>query len=1009
MDAKNLIKLLFSAENEITPETEEMAQSLDDLREAKRQADAELKDTNAQLTLIKKYKDLEGAVEASDAAFKEAAASVEQLEREMSSAGVPTQEMADALNKARLQAAAAERSHKGYVSQLTKMQAKVTATGADVKELSTAEARLEAQSKEAATASGRLGDEIKKAGRSASEAEGEVKGLSTSWSNLLSKVTLVGAAIGGLILGLKSFVTGASNAEYSNRKLERTLRQVSGATEQQIQALKDQAAALQQTTRFSDEEIKASQEKLATYGLTAAQVQKLTPLLLDMAEAKRESGDADADTIGSAEAIGDAVRDNITALESFGVNITDATEAQYAAAGETERMALVVENLSKSFEGAAENAGVTFAGAMDITANKVAESLESWSAFITENESIKALLRDVAELFGHAADSAKDNSALMVGAVDLVASTLRGAVNITRVFVNTFQIGFNSAQIAVAKFAQGFFEALAGVNEFFGRNDAAEWAQGIADSLGTQVTETAENLQQNFKELDDAIEKTKTSFDAFGTTAEKSKEQTEAAASGLESVNNQLETTGKNADDSNAKLGELFAELGLNFKELSTGVGDSTQKAISSFGAIIEELGKTEIATEDLQRILGEGLTATLEKIKTPEGFKQLEEQIQQSAKATDGLAGTITGTLLPGLETHLEKMEAQGVFVDEVDARYARWAETLGITKDQLAGLGENAEEAAEDIRETAKATEDVNQSITESTGKAAEQVRSTGSMLADFFNAASALTYSLSEKAGQAFEANLGRSVATGVEYYTEKAEQALQALERSMTHVTTNPFQKWMKGVAVAAREVEVEFYQQKASVEKLAESFDATETPSIAMIRRAETMVGSMDLLDDASLSGLRGQIEQARAAFDQLEQSAANTLASIDQRLAQAQGRYADAAAARYESEIQAIDVELEEARKQGNREAIEDLQEAKKKLERLQKIEVQKAKDQEKRAKEDRINSGPSNDDVLKEIAENTKGQKNERSVTLLIGGKERTVKGDAATIEALINDVRSL
>lgn len=941
MAIKDFITLKFLAKNEVSETADEIGESLQDLKRQKTEADNELKKITAQSKLIEKFKTLEKTLEASEQAAKDTALNVEKLALEMSAAGVPTQKMAAELKAAQLNAKAADRAFISNKNNLARMSAQVVAANGDIKQLTTAEARLKAEAARAAREAGVLAAKIRETGQASNTAGQGTENLTGKWSDLWAKTTLVTGAIAGAVIGLKEFLNSAGNAEYANKKLADTLTRTTGATNEQIKATQAQAEALQKTTRFNDEEIKAAQEKLAQYQLTAGQVQQLTPLLLDMAEAKRESGDADADTIGSAEAIGDALRDNITALESFGVHITDATEEQHKAADEAERMAIIVDRLSTSFGGAAEAAGQTFAGAMDKTANKVKQSLEEWANLITQNEAIKQVLTDVGALFESIGPKAEGGASSATIAITGLGVALGSVLDAFVVGANIIQNAWNAVQIAVLSVEQVAVNAWANLMAAMGNDDAAAGAEALAKTIDEQLIESFKAIEKNNGEMATQYEKLKKRFTDYDESIKKTTENLETTATATKALTTATKDNAATTEQSASVLKDHLAGLGLSYDKLATGIDSGTGKVIDNFAAIVAEVSKTTTKSQELAKVLGPALAATLEKIDTPEGFIALQKKIDETAKSTDGLAGAILGSLAPAMAAHELKLESTGQYVDYVKERYDKLAKVLGVdlpgaTDTASAALDKNTEK----LDSNADAANDAAKSTIESASQVAEVVSAKGAGLAAFFNAASSQMYGLSEAAGQAFEQNLGRSVVSGVEFYTQKSEQSLSDLARSMQNVTTNGVAKWLKGVATSSHRVQAEFYAQRAEVEKLTLALESTENPSDAMVRNAARAVDKFNLLDDATLSGLKSQIDAARTAIKALEDDAASTLKSIENDLANAKGEYSIAVKNEFDDRLENLESQLKEATATGNTSAKSDLTESIKQLKELRAIEV---------------------------------------------------------------------
>ena len=190
--------------------------------------------------------------------------------------------------------------------------------------------------------------------------------------------------------------------------------------------------------------------------------------------------------------------------------------------------------------------------------------------------------------------------------------------------------------------------------------------------------------------------------------------------------------------------------------------------------------------------------------------------------------------------------------------------------------------------------------------------------------------------------------------------------------MARVTGNGIDKWVNGVAIASLRVEADFYKQKAAVEGISQALADTEHPGEGLIKRAERAAENFDLLDDATLSQLTGQIDQARAAMQSLEDEAASTLASIEQRLGNAKGEYSVAVKSQWAQELAELEGKLAEARAYGNTDAVNQLTDALRQARELSQLEISEARAREARENSQessrRVNINIGNDTVKADV-----------------------------------------
>lgn len=151
-----------------------------------------------------------------------------------------------------------------------------------------------------------------------------------------------------------------------------------------IEDLQDQAKALQNLTRYSDEAIGGAQNLLLTFtNITGGTFQQATDIVLDMSTALGQ------DLKSSAIQVGKALQDpvlGVTALRRVGVNFNKAQQEVITKLVETghaaEAQQLILKELNTEFGKSAVAAGQTFAGQLDILKNKFNDLQERLGAVI---------------------------------------------------------------------------------------------------------------------------------------------------------------------------------------------------------------------------------------------------------------------------------------------------------------------------------------------------------------------------------------------------------------------------------------------------------------------------------------------------------------------------------------------------------------------------------------------------------------------------------------------------
>jgi len=419
-----------------------------------------------------------------------------------------------------------------------------------------------------------LGDEI-------SRLDGKTKraGESTSFIGGLSKIKIAAlaaaAAVGAIVSRIGDWIAAASKQEIAETKLETTLRNVTGATDDQIQSLKEQAAALQQVTTYGDEATISAQAMLGTFGLTADQIKALTPGLLDMAAAMDQSGEGTGDLTSQSIALGKALTDGIGSLKRYGVTITDAQEAQWKLADQNTKVAMLTEILAGNFSGLAEAVGNTFAGSVQKAKNAAGDAQEEFGKLFTQSSAWRGFVDTLSGYWQEIGEGVKGSGSSFEWFSDKIVRTLNAAAGAVKFFWNSIQITFKTGSMILMEAAAGVSAALASIT--FG--DVSRTFSAQAAELQQSAAELRQDIVQDSFEARDGLESIGHAIMGTATEARK-------AAPDIEATHAAITSVGKESLSS-ADKARLLAD---SLKGVTKEGADST-KAIAS---LIEKINLTD-------------------------------------------------------------------------------------------------------------------------------------------------------------------------------------------------------------------------------------------------------------------------------------------------------------------------------------------------------------------------------------------------------------------------------
>jgi len=219
-------------------------------------------------------------------------------------------------------------------------------------------------------------DDISKFNSEISQTQENIDLLSNTSEESANSITTAFTDVGAALVAafsvdaITSFAsasfTAFMEAEDSANSLKFAIVNLGGEGEDAFQRLIDQSSELQKTTVFGDDQIQQAQAALSTYGLTAAEIEKLTPLLLDFADASNKD-------------LGSAVSLVTAGLEGQGKEFKKLQINVDAAASRQENFNSILQGFSQ-FAGSAANSANTLSGEFKKSQNEAGDLQEEIGA-----------------------------------------------------------------------------------------------------------------------------------------------------------------------------------------------------------------------------------------------------------------------------------------------------------------------------------------------------------------------------------------------------------------------------------------------------------------------------------------------------------------------------------------------------------------------------------------------------------------------------------------------------
>lgn len=530
-----------------------------------------------------------------------------------------------------------------------------------------------------------------------------------SVGSALSKLSLgfvvFTATVGRAISVVKQAIAAANIQERAETKLETTLRNLTGATDEQIQALKDQASALQQTTGYGDEQTISAQAMLATFQLTAEQIQVLTPRLLDMAEAARKAGDQNASLETIAIAIGKAFSTGIGALSRYGVAMSDAQKESFKLADAQGKVRILSEVLDGNFKGLAESVGSTYEGAVRKAEAAQGDFYEKVGAMFTQNRAwikLNELVTKSWESLSKGIDESGGNVAFVVGTI---AKSLAVSGHLIREAFNLISITFKLFAASITQTIAGISSALSKLT--FGEA-AKRYMQFAYDMQGAtqeilkgvredwlDIGESTANLVKIFEETDTATKNTKKTFSDLGAQAKSTGTETTTLAEKTKALKDQLKEAAKNAVDEAKQLASVRKEAAstrASFADFATEI-KSTGDAAGNI-KLIDVINQMKQVKDSLKANDFDGAISGAEKAAAQ--IRQLKESGDQGNATLSTLADKLKG-LVDQATSGKEQQEIvkAKTALSDVDALKAKVAELSGQPVDIKVNVDRSALDA--------------------------------------------------------------------------------------------------------------------------------------------------------------------------------------------------------------------------------------------------------------------------------------------------------------------------
>lgn len=229
--------------------------------------------------------------------------------------------------------------------------------------------------------------------------------------------------------------------QQAETQLATAMRNTMSATDAQIQGIRELTAAQQQQGVIGDEVQLAGAQVLATHLKQASTLEKLIPLMNDMAAAQDGVNASSSTATNVAGLLGKAMDGNVNALKRMGITFTESQQKMMETGTEEQRAAILTEVLTARFGGMNQALANTAAGGLKKAENAFGDMQEKiGSVFIK----VEPFIKKVSELglaftaLGQTASAVKSltvairGMSMAFGKVTLAITVLTGLVALIR-------------------------------------------------------------------------------------------------------------------------------------------------------------------------------------------------------------------------------------------------------------------------------------------------------------------------------------------------------------------------------------------------------------------------------------------------------------------------------------------------------------------------------------------------------------------------------------------------
>ena len=226
----------------------------------------------------------------------------------------------------------------------------------------------------------------------------EVKNLNSQMVSLASTINVlesVSNMIGDMRKALTSLSDAYSQQEVAEARLAQAMRNTMGASDEEIQSIKDLAAEQQKIGVVGDEVQLAAAQELATYLELSDSLKTIIPVMNDMIAQQLGLGASAESATQIASMLGKVMNGQTEALSRYGYKFDDAQKQILQFGTESERAAVLAQVVSEVVGGMNAELANTNSGQIQQLVNSLGDAKEKAGNFLS---SISPMITGLSEL-----------------------------------------------------------------------------------------------------------------------------------------------------------------------------------------------------------------------------------------------------------------------------------------------------------------------------------------------------------------------------------------------------------------------------------------------------------------------------------------------------------------------------------------------------------------------------------------------------------------------------------